>query len=192
MSRTPPNNHPPHNTEASPNPAEVSALAEEILAEGYHVGDKVFLRGGPRPHILRRLRVNGRAPVYLDNREFLILFILACHGKTLKGLPCPFPVEGDEFLSAAEILDAIDRFKASRPSVPYEVFQDAIDSEITRVISDLRKNRLQPKGINPQLIETGPRGTGYRLSAPPGNVTLDLVERPRSLKGGPVGALVAR
>jgi len=159
-----------------------SPFPQELVAEGYKTNDPVDLSGGLGRRTLKRVRVSGAPPIYLDQRQFLVLFILACHRLTQKGLPAPFPVPGAPFLSAAAILEAIDRFQECS-GASLSVLANGIDADIARVVFGLRE-KLRKNGLNPNLIETGPRGTGYRLSTPPANVTVTLL-RPHQPSGDP-------
>jgi len=162
-----------------------SPFPEELVAEGYKTNDRVDLSGGLGRNMLKRARVSGAPPIYLDQRQFLVLFILVCHGLTQKGLPAPFPVLGAPFLSGAVILKGIDRFQ-ELAGASLSVLANAIDADIARVVYALRE-KLRKNGLNPNLIETGPRGTGYRLSTPPANVTVTLLRSHHPL-GDPRGA----
>jgi len=158
---------------------------KEIREEKLLTNDNVEIFGGLGENDLRLLRVNGSDWLPLERREFILLKILEKHAldrrearNTLQHVP-------DSFLRVSVIINRVDALRASRKELG-EFWVDIIDTDIHRVVSELRA-KLSRRGLNPNLIETGPHHAGYRLSCrvggilpglgPDGGVTLSLVPR---------------
>jgi hypothetical protein len=156
------------------------------FAEGYKVNDPVEVAGNLDANALRRLRINGAPPIYLGKRAYLVLLVLACHQLTQQGRPAPFSIPGPAFLSAAAILLAIDKIAAAA-GASLSVLVNGTSDDVNRIVYLIR-TKLRRLRLNDALIESGPPGTGYRLSIPPGHATVTMT--PAS--GPPPGPGAAR
>jgi len=164
-------------TERDPvaNPAD-EALRRNKLTElkenEYKTNDLVELSGGfnaPEKH----LKINSAPTVHLTKSEFVLFLILAAHGRCLRGLSAPWQIVGGKFLSAEDILRAVDAWRNVEPRLT-GFWTNATFAEVHRTVSELRK-KIRQSEANPNIIETGPKGQGgYRLSTSPHNVTIEL------------------
>ena len=145
----------------------------ELIKEGYKTDDKVYLEGGLHRGVLKKVRISGTPPIYLNTRQFLVWLVLGCHNLSIKKAIAPFSIETGPFIKASQILEAIDRIKALA-GFPIRAFEYAIDADVTRVIATIRV-ALRKNRNNPNLIEKGPYGFGYRLSTRPRNVHISYI-----------------
>lgn len=143
------------------------AVLLEIYSERYLTNDVVDIRGGFRKQDPHELRINGTS-IDLDRREYVLIYVLGCQARTRKGLSSPRRVPGGPFLSTSQILDEIDRIKQDNAALD-DTLQDVIYTDLHRIVFDLRK-KIADALANPNLIQTGPRGAGYRLSTLAWNV----------------------
>jgi len=132
--------------------------------------DVIQIVGGLRT-VQKYIRINGVAPFIIQRPEFMVMAVLSAHALTMRGLPTPREVHGDEFLSAKEIYDAIDEWSKSVNGSRWSADPSVVHKQIYKI-----RNKLKALGLNPNLIQTGQYGggTGYRLSTLAENITLTM------------------
>ena len=144
----------------------------ELKANEYKTNDLAEVSGGfnaPEKH----LKINGAPTIHLTKAEFVLFLVLAAHGRCLRGLSAPRQIVGGKFLSAEDILRAVDAWRSVEPRLTV-FWTNATFNDVHRTVSELRK-KIRLSGANPKIIETGPKGEGgFRLSTSPHNVTIDL------------------
>jgi hypothetical protein len=108
----------------------------------------------------KTLRINGSDLLNLRFRPYLLMEVL-----TRKAIELP-----GEFIRCTDLIDEIE-ILAGGLSNPrgQPLWQNPTYQEVYRQICALRST-IQRGGGNPNLIERGPRGTGYRLSTPSFNI----------------------
>ena len=148
--------------------------ADELNAGDYLTFDRVEIRGRVGTDENREVKINFKPPVRLDRREHAVLTMLArlarCAAIAAKTGGKPLPA----FLPVRVMVAIIDGF--CRPGGrlagrwPYPM-----EADIHRTVHKLR-GRLGDLGFNPNLIESGQRFAGYRLSTPPSKISVDPAE----------------
>ena len=71
---------------ASATPQADPTVQQRSFPDGYLTDYSVFLVGNVGTEFVRQFRVSGRTPVWLDNREFVLLYLLAKHADGIHGL----------------------------------------------------------------------------------------------------------
>lgn len=135
----------------------------------FHTNDRLVIRerlSRPGP---ATLQVNNLPAVNLGRRGLLLLKILVFHSYTQAGLSTPRKVGDALYLPVAEIIATIETILAEEGVT--DLYRNAVDKDILGVIYQLREGITQMGG-NRNLIQHGPRGTGYRLSTPASNILL--------------------
>ena len=125
---------------------ELRAMFDEREADwaaGFKTNDLVWIHG-------RTLFVNGVGPITLDQKESVLLRILA-------GLSRSSSAGHRGFVQTETILDVIEKNFPKEWSMP-------CSREVHKVVSSLR-GKLHAKHLNKFLIESS-SGAGYRLSTP--------------------------
>jgi hypothetical protein len=141
------------------------ALLGRAQAETYATNDLVTLQGSFHAG-QKELRVNGAA-FDLDLREFLFLYVL---GRRLLKLAAEEDAAASSFLTIKEILDDIKAVRVEQ-RIPEDRWRYPVPEDIRRVVNSLRNKITAAKG-NENLIESGQRGGGYRLSTAAWNLDL--------------------
>jgi len=131
-------------------------LRAEHHFNAFQSNDLVEFCGRLTGMYVRTLRVNGLRPITLNQSEFCVSMVLACHARCKRSLPAPRVVEADTFLNAKVICDILDTW-----SVPTHGPQ-----WIFTTIFKLRKRLTH----HHTLIENNE--AGYRLSTPAFNITI--------------------
>ena len=143
-------------------------LLTQVQAENYATNDLVTLIGSFHSG-RKELRVNA-AVFDLDLREFLLLYVLSRRLKKLGGTEDAPANPPTPFLTLNEILQEIEAVRTEQ-RIPEDRWRYPSVEDIRRVVSVLRSRIAQAKG-NENLIESGQRGEGYRLSTAPWNLDL--------------------
>ena len=141
---------------------------EQMRANAYLTNDCLWIFGGTGS-INKYIRINGVNPFALSLGEFMVVAILAAHSLTMADQPTPRRIDGNGWMSAKELRDAIDVWLGESKGC------GRVDSDICHIIYKFRK-RLRDLGLNPNLIETGQfgSGNGYRLSTLAVNIKLTI------------------
>lgn len=124
----------------------------------------------PRGHLLI---INKTIHIPLQLSEFLMLFVLACHARTLAKLDAPMAVDGGIYVLPERIVKYIKRIKAGEPGL-----NDHLNdlNEATVHGAKLRvRQRLQRKNLIEDLLESM-RHSGYRISTRPKWIKITLFD----------------
>ena len=149
-----------------------------LVREGnFYTNDIVEIRGCLGIEDSRELKVNGRPPLSLDTLQHTILLILANFARYV-ALRAQAPGKhAPAFLSVKSIVAIIDELTGTEGSLagrwPGLTFVD-----VYRSVSELRGFLFKAHG-NPNLLESGPRGAGYRVSTPAANLILNGGQEPK-------------
>lgn len=132
--------------------------------------DKVEIRGLLGTNDNRELRINSKPPIRLDRREHAILVILARRAKNNAAVAHTGRNPVPSFVSAKAFVAIIQKFISKEgPLAGLWPYPD--ETDIYRSVHRLRSYLLE-QGFNPNLIESGQKGAGYRLSTPPENIRI--------------------
>ncbi|HOX55994.1 MAG TPA: hypothetical protein P5205_03060 [Candidatus Paceibacterota bacterium] len=147
-----------------------SVLLDPESSGDFATVDKVEIRGQLGTTEQRALKINGKPPLSLNLREHLVLLILGwlakCSAKAAASGKGQFP----DYLPVGVIVKVILTLTAEggpvsgRWRVPCEL-------DVYRCVAKLRR-RLRELGFSPNLIESGQRLAGYRLSTHVNNIIL--------------------
>jgi len=148
---------------------------EQSRGEDFLTVDRVEIRGRLGTNDHRELKINNMSPIRLDRREHAVLLILAWLARCAVLAPATSKKPLPAFMPVKTIVAIIDRLTAERGPLagrwPY-----AMETDIYRWVNKLRR-RLKERGLNPNLIESGQRLAGYRISTPVGRIILDATEQ---------------
>ncbi|MGD0258900.1 MAG: hypothetical protein ABSD29_03655 [Verrucomicrobiota bacterium] len=151
-------------------------VPDQIRSGDYLTIDVVEIRGRLGTNDHRELKINTKPPIKLNRREHTLLLILAWLAKCAATASKAGRNQLPAFLPVKAILDIILKLTAEGGLLagrwPYP-----IESDIYRCVAKLRR-RLRERGFNPNLIESGQRLAGYRLSTPVSNIVLDAAAEP--------------
>jgi hypothetical protein len=144
---------------------------EQLHAGHFATNDILEVWGSLGAEENRAWRVNDKLPQDLQAGEHTVLLILANFGRYVfdparaakKHLPLFLPVK-----SIMAILD--DLTAEGRPL--FGRWDNPTYANVYRWVSQLRA-KLNAPGGSRDLLQTGPRGDGYRISTPPLNLILD-------------------
>jgi hypothetical protein len=129
---------------------------------------------GPAAFARRWFGVNGRGPVELTLKEFIVLRILIDHRlRATRSQPAETPAQMG-FVSMPTLLAAIEETLKNGIAaglLPSEVWNYPTDLDVRRIISSLRE-KIRKLGGNPETIESGRRKSGYRISISVHNLLL--------------------
>ena len=147
-------------------------LLSVIRHGGFLTNDLVEVSGSLRGS-MKHIRVNGARGINLTKPEFLVLYVLAAHSRTLAGLTTPrkTEIEAEVYLSAKDIVSVLETWAREDPALSWNTSSEAVHSAIWKL-----RGRLAEAGLNQNLIETRSReeGGGYRLSTASFNVDIQL------------------
>ena len=155
----------------------LESVVRELTAHHYLTNDLVEIVGDfSDPD--REFKLNGRTIPGLDQRESIVIRKLAENSAALQKLSEPEALEASTFVSVKDILAEIkamrDDGRLTDEQWPYPGAED-----VHKAVARLRESIRSVHG-NQFLIESGPRGAGYRLSTPSANVLIT----PRRNAGG--------
>jgi hypothetical protein len=143
-------------------------LINEIMAEGYKTNDLVTLSGGLGG--AKELRLNALV-LELDAREFMLLFILGRAAKRRASGQVPGP--HSMFVPVADILAEVERVRQTQPALQ-DLWRYPVAEDIRKAVFSLRAKIESGRG-NVNILESGQRGVGYRLSTAPRNIEVPVL-----------------
>jgi len=138
--------------------------------------DQVHLSGVPCHTAGQEFTVNGYRFV-CNSIQFAVLFVLVCHSLRFAGKKVPMKVDLNPFLSAKDILEAIEAYSGSGALV--NRCQNWTSDDIIRAVYGIRQ-KLKKHGLNPFVIDRGLNRRGYRLGTYPENVTLTYLDNEKN------------
>lgn len=153
------------------------SLAAPLICKGdFLTNDIVEIRGRLGSDDRRDLTINGQIPLRLEFREHVILLVLGWLSKCAALPPKPGRSPLPTSAPAKVIVEVLDVLTAEKgPLAGYWNYPSDLD--IFRSVSKLRR-RLRKRGFNPNLIQSGPRNVGYRLSTPASQIIVRVVDEP--------------
>jgi len=138
--------------------------------------DQVHLSGVPCHTAGQQFTVNGYRFV-CNSIQFAVLFVLECHSLRFAGRNVPMKVKLNPFLSAKDILEAIEAYAGSVALV--NRCRNWTSDDIIRAVYSIRQ-KVKKHGLNPFIIDRGLNQRGYRLGTHPENVTLTYLDEEKN------------
>jgi len=143
---------------------------QELAINGEASNDIIVLGGGTQADkTARHVRINAIPPITLGRREYVILLVLCRHRLgLLEGLEAI----DQKFMPAADIVKEIEHIKTRAVGLKEdEWWRYPMPADVYKTVHSIRM-KLDNAGANPRLIESGPRGTGFRLGTAERNIVL--------------------
>lgn len=143
---------------------------------GFRTNDIVKIRGGLGPSHARELVVNDFTAIGIDRKEYLVLRILAKYRNSTKNGVVTIKNLG--YIPVPKILKYVEKeldtaFPGNGRLADKRAFwRYPTDVDVRKVVYSIRK-KLKAAGLTRDLIQTGSRGSGYRINTPNRNIMLE-------------------